>query len=131
LKLQNTENGKERMSRTRQDIEADPEYKIVIACSEYLVPDVCGMIMAELEDIHTNLSRQRWKERISQVNREYKKVERGNDGGYFSNAGYACNSFYYSIFIFNWRVFPDDIHIHRGITNKNTNRTVAMLPANY
>jgi hypothetical protein len=49
----------------------DPEYQIVVAMSETLVPDVCGVIMGFLDDIHIKEGETRWKKKIKDVNAQY------------------------------------------------------------
>lgn len=46
-------------------------YKIVVDMAEQLVPDVCALIMAELEQIHIEKARPIWKERVAKINKEY------------------------------------------------------------
>jgi hypothetical protein len=50
----------------------DPEYWIVVAMAETLVPDVCKIIMAELELIHIEEGKRRWHEKMVDLNGTYK-----------------------------------------------------------
>jgi hypothetical protein len=54
------------------NVEDDAEvYQIIVAMGENLVPDVCKLIMKFLECIHIEIGRQRWKEKMREVNMEY------------------------------------------------------------
>lgn len=52
----------------------DPEYSIVINMAEMLVPDVCEVIMEYLDAIHIEVGKEKWKTKISELNKEYKKT---------------------------------------------------------
>jgi hypothetical protein len=101
--------------------------EVVIAMAENLVPDVCALIMGFLEDIHINLGRQKWTEKISKINAQYKdeKIEER------INMGYTCrmNNSKYRQFSFNSRCM-DDFHSYYAIYNKNRG-CVSTLPPNY
>lgn len=109
---------------------SDPIYQICVDMAEQLVPDVCALIMEFLTDIHIELGRQRWLERITKVNVEFKNnthhpfiVERGQYF-YYNNGRY---------FLFNWRQLYPNLNtliynIRRGQDSFNS---VAKLPLNY
>jgi hypothetical protein len=51
---------------------ADAEvYKIVVAMAENLVPDVCALVMAELDAIHIKEGKTNWEKKIKEVNIQY------------------------------------------------------------
>lgn len=52
----------------------DPVYSICVEMADFLVPDVCRIIMDYLADIHIDLGRLHWKSRISSINKEYHEV---------------------------------------------------------
>jgi hypothetical protein len=101
---------------------SDPEYQIVVALSENLVPDVCTLIMGFLEDIHAKRSKQEWKEKMGKINEEYlnnKLPERG----WNPNIGYlAKTELNIAGFMFNWRTdaFPGWISNLKGFPGCET-----------
>jgi hypothetical protein len=118
-------------------ISSDPEYQIVVAMAENLVPDVCALVMGFLEDIHVEIGERRWKERIYKINEEYRCAEL-----VLNNYGYCYHVPKKYYFIFNWRSKGNDqFHfnvnrIMQLIYNKNLGyqsrvNGVAQLPPNY
>jgi hypothetical protein len=74
----------------------DPEYQIVVAMAETLVPDVCRVIMDELECIWIKKGKVRWREAVARLNREYKKLVKefkseDDDGVVEFNCGFVYN----------------------------------------
>ena len=110
----------------KNDLEYDAEvYKIVVAMAENLVPDVCALIMAALEDIHIEAGRLEWKKKIREVNALYSKCL------------YCYPSGRYAIFQqmswseFNWRGLNEySVTSENFIWNKY-GHNVAKLPPNY
>jgi hypothetical protein len=107
---------------------SDPYYQIVVAMAETLVPDVCALIMAELELIHIEKGRQEWKKKISVVNAEYLKEMIETYSNYYAKSNKVRMGF----FGFNYRTLEYAEYTHL-IWNYNVgcHKPVAQLPTNY
>jgi hypothetical protein len=105
---------------------SDPVYKIVVAMSDHLVPDVCVLVMNFLADIHIEHGKQIWLEKIAKVNAEYER-EKVED----SRTGYSCRSkTEWPGFSFNCRVLSKPVG-YTFIYNKRSNVGLVRLPAGY
>lgn len=107
------------------------EYAIVVDMAEYLVPDVCRIIMAELELIHIDLG---WQRKMAEMNTEYRKA-----AGFFGSiltmttGKYSCKVNFRDereeMYIRNFNIWN---FIRLCNTPKSVvSRTRAMLPPNY
>jgi hypothetical protein len=83
---------------------SDPEYQIVVAMAENLVPDVCVLVMEFLEDIHILVGRQEWRKKMDKINEEYLNNKLREIDDYIGYVGYITKSkFRRAGFMFNWR----------------------------
>jgi hypothetical protein len=103
--------------------ETDPVYKIIVGMAENLVPDVCAVIMGFLADIHIELGRLRWLQRVKEVNREYM------DEVFISSAEILI--LIWNNFTFNWRSVECEHEEESQIFNVRTFLTGKELSKNY
>jgi hypothetical protein len=113
---------------------ADAEvYQIVVAMAENLVPDVCALIMGFLEDIHVELGRKKWNEKVRKLNMTYYSMNPLE----FRNGGHHYLLEYkHTVFSFNWRDFHDPGYfpinvIYNIKTGQQWDCHVAPIPYNY
>lgn len=52
----------------------DPVYAICVGMADFLVPDICRVIMEYLEQIHIDLGRLLWQSQMTILNKEYAKT---------------------------------------------------------
>lgn len=84
------------------------EYQIVVAMAETLVPDVCALIMAELERIHIKLGYAKWLTGMQALNEEYHTRCRWD----YMNNELACQWLLIDTDSYNWRNLADDSEWH-------------------
>jgi hypothetical protein len=97
---------------------SDPVYSVCVEMAKILVPDVCCLIMEHLEQIHIDLGRQNWQNKIRVLNNEYQEgwICIGDTGGVWRKS-----------VLRNYHILSES-HPLYGV---NGNRYVCLLPENY
>jgi hypothetical protein len=107
------------------------EYQIVVDMAETLVPDVCGVIMTALENIHIKVGRLEWEKNIKKVNAEYlNKLSYDPDDGYLLSDD-MTRVVPTTHFKFNWRGIREYSNPAEDWIWNHHCHMMARLPANY
>lgn len=108
---------------------SDPAYRVVVAMAENLVPDVCALVMGFLEDIHIELGRQKWIEKMGEINKEHTSNKLPLTAyHHYKHLGYLTKSIVQNRgFMFNWR----DLGIKKGWISNVKGYPGCKTPDNY
>jgi hypothetical protein len=110
-------------------VPTDQEYKIIIAMAEYLVPDICSIIMEMVEQYHAKKAISYWKSSVIKINKEYTKLYMPQ----YDSAGQIMCLFRRGFMIYNYRILHQAAPntICTLYSNSYGRREVGVLPPNY